>query len=119
MNAIVAGKQEKQAGSLVFKTEQTLGLWQTSNSFYSNSMNHKYLKFVTLNDELSIICVYSLPKQSTVTNLYLYPVASSNYIYLSMYVANSVRTILFYMWDNSNVKNIGDYFKSIELGTLE
>lgn len=119
MNAVVAGKQEKQAGSLVFKTEQILGLGQKSNSFYSASMNHKYLKFVTLNNEVSIICVYSLPKSDMNRELNLYPVASSNDIRLNMYVANLTTTVLFYMFNNSDMDYMNNYFKSIEIGTLE
>lgn len=50
MNAIVAGKQEKVAGTMVFKVEQSADLNNTNDIYFTFSnaadWNHKYLRII-------------------------------------------------------------------------
>lgn len=122
MNAIVAGKQEKQTGSLIFKTEETAGLWVNSITFNTSSsslMASKHIKIVDLNGRISIISAFSCSSDSyTYTNIY--PIIGDNTKYLRIHLFNQNTWIGLYMVDPSASRiYIGNYFSDIEFGTLE
>ena len=65
MNGIVTGKQEKQAGSLVFKTSRTVSIPTSvgANIFEAlttEEANNSYIKVIGSNNKIAIISLYGL-----------------------------------------------------------
>lgn len=119
MNAIVVGKAEKPEGSLVFKTEQTANLYNTDYTFYTD-LNHKYIKVVTKNNLISIICAYFTDPDNNKYWFCFYPVPYDNTVWTRFRRSSDDDYVNITMYDNyQNRLNLNDYYTSIEIGTLE
>lgn len=119
MNAIVVGKAEKPEGSLVFKTEQTADLYNTNYTFYTD-LNHKYIKVVTKNNLISIICAYCIDPGASKYWFCFYPVPYDNTVWTRFRRPTDNSYVNITMYDNyQNLLNLNDYYTSIEIGTLE
>lgn len=119
MNAIVAGKQEKTEGSLVFKTEQIADLYNTNYAFYTNITN-KYIKVVTKNNLISIICALCTNPSVYKYWFCFYPEPYNNTVWTQFVRPTDNSYVNIIMCDNDqNFLNLNDYYTSIELGTLE
>lgn len=119
MNAIVAGKQEKVAGSMVFKVIESLDLTDDSSGtkyFTFNSAapwNNNYIRFVNKsNGKPTLIQGSDLSNDSRDTTIVRGVVTSfAVYAYSGSY----------YRWiiKNPQIGNWYLYFQSIDMGTLE
>jgi hypothetical protein len=119
MNAIVAGKVEKPEGSLVFKTEQTADLYNTDYTFYTNITN-KYIKVVTKNNLISIICACCTDPAAIKYWFCFYPEPYNNTVWTQFTRPTDNSYVNIIMYDNDqNFLNLNDYYTSIELGVLE
>lgn len=119
MNAIVAGKAEKPEGSLVFKTEQTADLYNTYCTFYTNITN-KYIKVVTKNNLISIICALCTDPAALKYWFCFYPDPYNNTVWTQFMRPTDNSYVNITMYDNDqNFLNLNDYYTSIEIGMLE
>lgn len=119
MDAIVVGKIEKPEGSLVFKTEQTADLYNTDYTFYTD-INKKYIKVVTKNNLISIICAYCTDPHANKYWFCFYPEPSNNTAWTRFKRSSDNSYVNITMYDNDqNRLNLNDYYTSIEIGTLE
>ena len=55
MNGIITGKIEKTAGSMVFKSEQSIDLSQSNFTFDYNAL--KYIRIIDKSNNITLICV--------------------------------------------------------------
>lgn len=55
MNGIVTGKIEKTAGSMVFKSEQSVDLSHSNFTFAYNAL--KYIRIIDKSNNITLICV--------------------------------------------------------------
>lgn len=65
MNAIVAGKQEKIAGSMVFKTSRAISIPTSVGASIDEALtteeaNNSYIKVIGNNNKIAIISLYGL-----------------------------------------------------------
>lgn len=65
MNGIVTGKQEKQAGSMVFKTSRAISIPTSEHDNINEALtaeeaNNSYLKVIGNNNKIAIISLYGL-----------------------------------------------------------
>lgn len=65
MNAIVAGKQEKIAGSMVFKTSRAISIPTSMGASINEALtteeaNNSYIKVIGNNNKIAIISLYGL-----------------------------------------------------------
>lgn len=123
MNAIVAGKQEKTEGSLVWKSKESFGIWVNGLTIDSYNYNTDWLKIVCDNNTV-FVKVSMIPKQISPYQLYYFTIPSPKDVQgeLQIWVPINMSDI----WINMNHPSasgsrldIGNYFSSIEIGTLE
>lgn len=130
MNGIVTGKQEKQAGSLVFKTSRTISIptlvgTNINEALTTEEANNSYIKIIGNNNKIAIISLYGLRGN---------PNYETEYIGLLQFTSRSINNwpVTFITNQNSTYGNFSlsvstvDNFialsaaiKSIEIGTLE
>ena len=65
MNGIVTGKQEKQAGSMVFKTSRAISIPTSADTNINEALtteeaNNSYIKVIGNNKKMAIISLYGL-----------------------------------------------------------
>ena len=65
MNGIVTGKQEKQAGSMVFKTSRAISIPTSADTNINEALtteeaNNSYIKVIGNNNKIAIISLYGL-----------------------------------------------------------
>lgn len=65
MNGIVTGKQEKQAGSMVFKTSRAISIPTSEGASIDEALtteeaNNSYIKVIGNNNKIAIISLYGL-----------------------------------------------------------
>lgn len=65
MNGIVTGKQEKQAGSMVFKTSRAISIPTSVDANINEALtteeaNNSYIKVIGNNNKIAIISLYGL-----------------------------------------------------------
>lgn len=130
MNGIVTGKQEKQAGSMVFKTSRAISI-PTSvgtgifEALTTEEANNSYIKVIGNNNKIAIISLYGLQGN---------PNYETEYIGLLQFTSRSRDNwpVTFKTYQNPTYGNFSldvntvDNFialsaaiKSIEIGTLE
>lgn len=123
MNAIVAGKQEKTEGSLVWKSKESFGIWVNGLTIDSYNYNTDWLKIVCDNNTV-FVKVSMIPKQISSYQLYYFIIPSPKDIQgeLQIWVPENMSNIWIHMVHPSasgSKLSIGHYFSSIEIGTLE
>lgn len=130
MNGIVTGKQEKQAGSLVFKTSRTISI-PTSvgtgifEALTTEEANNSYIKVIGNNNKIAIISLYGLQGNSNY---------ETKYKGLLQFTSRSINNwpVTFMTYQNPtygdfslDVSTVDSFIalsaaiKSIEIGTLE
>lgn len=130
MNAIVAGKQEKPVGSLVFKTSRAISIPTSvgdsiNEALTTEEANNSYIKVIGNNNKIAIISLYGLQGN---------PNYETEYIGLLQFTSRSRNDwpVTFRTYQNptygdfslsvSTVDNfiaLSAAIKSIEIGTLE
>lgn len=130
MNGIVTGKQEKQAGSLVFKTNRTISIpTSVGTDIYealtTEEANNSYIKVIGNNNKIAIISLYGLQGN---------PNYETGYIGLLQFTSRSInnwpvtfKTIQDRVYGNFSLSvntvesfiALSEAIKSIEIGTLE
>lgn len=117
MNAIVSGKMEKQAGSMVFKTVRSLALFSERDAWADVSdIQDPYLRLI--NKQGKIVIVY-IPMLLRFTGDY------TTYMQSKSNVATSELFQIYYNPPQVHLYIVGanytitDHFSSYELGTLE
>lgn len=123
MNAIVAGKQEKAEGSLVWKSKESFEIWVNGLTIDSYNYNTDWLKIVCDNNTM-FVKVSMIPKQISPYNLYYFTIPSPRDVQgeLCIWVPINLSNIWIHMQHPSASGSqlyIGNYFSSIEIGTLE
>lgn len=130
MNGIVTGKQEKQAGSLVFKATRTFTLSTTDNVSISQvltleEVNNSYVKMVAQNDKIAIVSLYGLwqnPNYPTEALPSLRFVCSTNAAWpveCSIVQDRVYGTLSFQCHVTFDKDSLALCLKSLEIGTLE
>ena len=130
MNGIVTGKQEKQAGSLVFKTNRTISIpTSVDTDIYealtTEEANNSYIKVIGNNNKIAIISLYGLQGN---------PNYEAEYKGLLQFTSRSIndwpvtfRTIQDRVYGDFSLSveamntfiALSEAIKSIEIGTLE
>lgn len=130
MNGIVTGKQEKQAGSLVFKTNRTISIptsvdTDINEALTTEEANNSYIKVIGNNNKIAIISLYGLQGN---------PNYKTEYIGLLQFTSRSInnwpvtfRTIQDRVYGDFSLSvstvdifiALSEAIKSIEIGTLE
>ena len=130
MNGIVTGKQEKQAGSLVFKTNRTISIPTSADTDIDEALtteeaNNSYIKVIGNNNKIAIISLYGLQGN---------PNYETEYIGLLQFTSRSInnwpvtfRTIQDRIYGDFSLSvstvdtfiALSEAIKSIEIGTLE
>lgn len=129
MNGIVTGKQEKQAGSLVFKATRTFTLPTTANVSISQDLtleevNNSYVKMVAQNDKIAIVSLYGLwrnpnyPTEALPSLRFVCLTNASWPVECSIAQDRVYGTLSFqcYVTDRGS---LALHLKSLEIGTLE
>ena len=121
MNAIVAGKQEKQAGSLVFKTSKSFILntaIDISDFITQDLFNVGYIRIISILDSVILIkisCVLDESSSRGGTNIAV-PDTTGYYPPLVLYAIPSTKLVGL---SNDNSYDLTKNIKSFEIGTLE
>lgn len=130
MNGIVTGKQEKQAGSMVFKTSRVISIPTSVDANINEALtteeaNNSYIKVIGNNNKIAIISLYGLQGN---------PNYETEYQGLLQFTSRSRNDwpVTFITYQNPTYGNFSlrvstvDIFialsaaiKSIEIGTLE
>lgn len=130
MNAIVAGKQEKPVGSLVFKTSRAISIPTSAGDSINEVLtteeaNNSYIKVIGNNNKIAIISLYGLQGN---------PNYETEYIGLLQFTSRSRNDwpVTFRTYQNPtygdfslSVSTVDKFIalsaaiKSIEIGTLE
>ena len=130
MNGIVTGKQEKQAGSMIFKTSRAISIPTSVNTRIDEALtteeaNNSYIKVIGNNNKIAIISLYGLQGN---------PNYETEYIGLLQFTSRSRNDwpVTFITYQNPTYGDFSlsvytvDIFialsaaiKSIEIGTLE
>lgn len=129
MNGIVTGKQEKQAGSLVFKTTRTFTLPTTVNvpilqNLTLEEVNNSYVKMVAQNDKIAIVSLYGLwrnPNYSTeaLPSLRFICLTNTSWPVECNIAQDKVYGTLSFQCYTTIEDSLALYLKSLEIGTLE
>ena len=130
MNGIVTGKQEKQAGSMVFKTSRAISIPTSVDTgifeaLTTEEANNSYIKVIGNNNKIAIISLYGLQGN---------PNYKTEYIGLLQFTSRSRDNwpVTFTTYQNPtygnfslDVRTVDNFIalsaaiKSIEIGTLE
>lgn len=130
MNAIVAGKQEKQSGAMVFKKQRDLnGSWATaaSQALTVEEINNSYLYCEDMAGHIAVVALKSMsiyPDEvdalTRKTNLTFYLADNATKSIFSFYIANHLAVPTFYAdTGGSSVGGTGAFLKTYCIGTLK
>lgn len=117
MNAIVSGKLEKVAGSMVFKTFQTK-TFNAGSSFYTvnNVSTSNWIRLITQSGTIdAILPIASIWRESTTDPATkLYPVYNDLTYYVMLYWEDNILRIR-----SSYDYKVDSVYRTAEIGTLE
>lgn len=130
MNGIVTGKQEKQAGSLVFKTSRAISIPTSVGASIDEALtteeaNNSYIKVIGNNNKIAIISLYGLqgnPNYETEYKGLLQFTSRSRNDWPVTFRTDQNPTYGDFSLSVSTVDNfiaLSTAIKSIEIGTLE
>lgn len=130
MNGIVTGKQEKQAGSMVFKTSRAISIPTSEGANINEALtteeaNNSYIKVIGNNNKIAIISLYGLqgnPNYETEYKGLLQFTSRSRNDWPVAFVTYQDPTYGDFSLSVSTVDNfiaLSAAIKSIEIGTLE
>lgn len=130
MNGIVTGKQEKQAGSMVFKTSRAISIPTSvaaniDEALTTEEANNSYIKVIGNNNKIAIISLYGLQGNQNLETKYkglLQFTSRSRNDWPVTFITYQNPTYGDFSLMVSTVDNfiaLSAAIKSIEIGTLE
>nr|DAT93836.1 MAG TPA: hypothetical protein [Caudoviricetes sp.] len=117
MNGIVTGKIEKIAGSMVFKSEQSVDLSHSNFTFDYNAL--KYIRIIDKSNNITLICVKNFVISRDDEKHITLDLQVSDYVIDNIYCSLWQGTCTVRTNSASRFIPFSECMNSLELGTLE